>query len=387
MPPSGSLCRLTQSDLKRDGIGPEEWVSPNKSCNGVSIEPVKTPSDRSTLGRILQPETCTECSAAMEANHPLRSLSELNALPVRGALGHLGAMALHGILMAVAGWAWWRGWWPITILTWPVIAWMDHAVLTRLHEAAHGTLAHRRKFNEIGGILIGTFAFIPLSVYRFVHARHHACLGREGDPEFWPYNLPGSPRWLRMIYAMAELFGGWLLTPVLYSVRTAALWSTIAVSQKRRLVMEWIVLVVGWAVTLAAVHAYQVWDYVIVMHLAPAWLAGTMQTIRMFTEHLGMFGDDIVTMTRTVAYRGVAGRLASQTQLHVEHHAAHHRHARMPYYVLPEATQLVYADRPDGRTFPTHWAAIVDMLPWLVDPKLGPQWHEAEGSPIVRAKV
>ncbi|MFM2159360.1 MAG: hypothetical protein RLZZ124_1834, partial [Cyanobacteriota bacterium] len=56
---------------------------------------------------------------------------------------------------------------------------IEGIALTRLHESAHGMLSRSRALNEAQGILIGTLALTPLSVYRFVHARHHACLGRE----------------------------------------------------------------------------------------------------------------------------------------------------------------------------------------------------------------
>jgi fatty acid desaturase len=218
-------------------------------------------------------------------------------------------------------------------------------------------------------------ALTPLSVYRSVHARHHAHLGRERDPEFWPYNLPRAARWVRLVYAWSELAAGWLLTPVLYSVRTAASWGSVPRLQRRRLIAEWAVLIVAWGGLLVLVDAKGWWEGFVVTHLVPAWLAGTMQTIRKFTEHLGMFGEGIIAMTRTVAYRGQIGRAASASQLHVEHHATHHRHARIPYYVLPEATDLIDVEGSGGRLFGNHVQAFLDMAPHLLDPRVGPQWR------------
>jgi fatty acid desaturase len=301
-------------------------------------------------------------------------LRALRSLPLAGEAGHAVAAASHLALVALAIWAWSRGHFAFVACVWCAIAWMDHAALTRLHEAAHGALSRSRVLNEAQGILIGTLALTPLSVYRFVHARHHACLGREGDPEFWPYNDPKAPRALRVAYAWAELAFGWILTPALYSLRTARAWRRVPASQHGRLVGEWIFLAGFWAATLAVVASNGWWEWFVVAHLAPAWLAGSMQTIRKFTEHLGMHGASIVSMTRTVVYRGPVGRAASASQLHVEHHAAHHRHARIPHYALPEATELVHALEAGGRRFPTHAHAVLDMLPHLADPKLGPQW-------------
>ena len=76
--------------------------------------------------------------------------------------------------------------------------------------------------------------------------------------------------------------------------------------------------------------------------LAVCWIAGSLQTVRKFTEHLGRFEDTILGMTRTVIYRGAIGAAASKSQLHVEHHGTHHRWAAIPYYNLPQATEIVY---------------------------------------------
>jgi len=305
------------------------------------------------------------------------------ALPIGGETANTAATLAHFALSLATAWTWAHGWWPATALAWCALAWIDHAALARLHEAAHGTLSRRRWLNELHGVLIGTIALTPLSVYRFVHARHHACLGREGDPEFWPYNDPRVRRAWRVAYAWAELAFGWILTPALYSVRTAAAWRMIARAQRRRLVVEWLALAAFWGALLAIVHANGWWEWFIVIHLVPAWLAGSMQTVRKFTEHLGMFGDTIVSMTRMVIYRGPLGRAASASQRHVDHHATHHRHARIPHYALPEATEILYAEGSEtargGRVFPNHLRAIVDMAPWMLDPKVGPQWLASQG--------
>lgn len=109
---------------------------------------------------------------------------------------------------------------------------------------------------------------------------------------------------LRVAYAWAELVFGWALTPALYSYRTMKSWRALQRWQRKRLVCAWSALLAFWCVILAIVQINGWWEWFIVMHLAPAWLAGSMQTVRKFTEHLGMFGDTIVSMARTVVYRG-----------------------------------------------------------------------------------
>ena len=292
-----------------------------------------------------------------------------------------GVAHLAAVVTCIAAWE--AGLWPISILLWPVLAWMGHAALSRLHESAHRMLFRSRTANEMTGIMIGTLALIPLSVYRYVHYQHHAYLGREKDPEFWPYNLPTSPRWQRLTYAWLELTFGWIFTPVLYSLRTARAWPRIGGAWRRRLVIEWSILIGFWAAVLFVVNSTNVnstnmWRWFLVGHLAPAWIAGTMQTIRKFTEHLGRFGDSILEMTRTVYYQRRLGRAASRTQLHVDHHGTHHRWPRIPYHKLPRATPIVHRGHGTAQTFPSHFAAVRDMLPHLLNPRLGPQWKERQ---------
>jgi fatty acid desaturase len=304
--------------------------------------------------------------------------SDIQALPraPRGRIptGWLGA-TVHVAAIALCVWSWRVGWWPLGVALWAVIVWMNHFALTLLHEGAHGMLSTVRWVNEVLGILIGTVALIPLSVYRYVHARHHAHLGRERDPEFWPYNLPCSGRAVRVTYAWLELLIGWVFTPLLYSVRTARSWPHVHGRQRERIVLEWAIIAIAWTALVLVVIRFGWGAEFVLGFLVPAWGAGVFQTIRKFTEHLGMHGDSILAMTRTVVYRRRFGRAASRSQLHVDHHGTHHRFARIPYDELPRATAIVYGGPESEHVFPSHLAAIRDMLPSLLDPKVGPQWR------------
>ena len=312
-------------------------------------------------------------SSAARLRDQLRPLHVEPARPI----GHVVAGAVHLALVMASIAAWSLGWWPVSVVLWVAIAWMDHAALSRLHEAAHGMLFRSKTVNELAGIAVGTLALTPLSVYRHVHTQHHAYLGREKDPEFWPYNLPWTPKWLRLTYAWLELTWGWIFTPLLYSLRTASAWSNLAPARRRRLAMEWCLLGVSWTGVLLAVSYTNTWNWFLVGHLAPAWIAGTAQTVRKFTEHLGRFGETIYDMTRTVVYTGRIGRVASASQLRVEHHGTHHRWPRIPYHKLPDATPIVYGKDARGRIYPHHFAAIRDMLPHLKNPRVGPQWKRS----------
>ncbi|MBK8975141.1 MAG: fatty acid desaturase [Planctomycetes bacterium] len=284
----------------------------------------------------------------------------------------LVATLAHLALIAGCAAAWRTGAWPVCLLLWPPLAWLGHAALTRLHEAVHSMLLPSRTWNEVAGIAIGTLAFTPMSVYRHVHARHHAWLGGLRDPEFVPYNRPGTPRALRRAYAWAELVAGVAVTPALYSLRTARAWRELRRDVRRRLALEWALLAVAWITIPIVARRHGGLDLLAVAYLVPAWLTGTLQTLRKFTEHLGMAGDTITAMTRTVVYRGRLGRLLSRTQLHVDHHGTHHRWPRIPWDRLPEATPLAYPGLHGA--WRSHAAATRDALRHLRDPWVGPQW-------------
>jgi len=87
----------------------------------------------------------------------------------RKTFGHLVSGIVHLVLVVVCVAAWEFGLWPLSVLLWFAIAWMDHAALSRLHESAHRMLYRSSLANELAGVFIGTLSLTPLSVYRYVH--------------------------------------------------------------------------------------------------------------------------------------------------------------------------------------------------------------------------
>jgi fatty acid desaturase len=60
---------------------------------------------------------------------------------------------------------------------------------------------------------------------------------------------------------------------------------------------------------------------------------------------------------------------------YVDHHGTHHRFAKIPYYNLPQTTPLVY-EHETGPMFRSYFAAFLDMVKSLPDPKAGSQWRQ-----------
>ena len=108
---------------------------------------------------------------------------------------------------------------------------------------------------------------------------------------------------------------------------------------------------------------------------APKLVAGAAQTLNKYVQHMGLFGDSDLSSTRTVADTRRFGQALSSSMLHIVHHGTHHRYAQIPFYKLPAATAYVYnAPGPDEPVFGSYWAALMDMLPVLKDPRIGRQW-------------
>ncbi len=283
-------------------------------------------------------------------------------------------------LVAAAVWTWFQGYWPLTALCWLVGAHLGHMKLAMFHEASHGTLHPTWWRNDMQGMLVGSVNLIPLSVYRMAHWQHHAYLATERDPELWPFTQVGTPRWLRVICALAEIVFGFLYTPLLY-LRAAFKAPSIAPAVQRRIWIEYGLVVLTWGSILTLVAMNNWWEGLLVGYGVQMILTGALQTINKYTEHLGLLGDTALTSTRTVADEREPGWTLSRSMLHIDYHGTHHCYAKVPYYYLPDATPHVYTgDEPAEPIYSSYAAAMWDMLTCLGDPKIGRQWTATRSS-------
>jgi fatty acid desaturase len=284
-------------------------------------------------------------------------------------------------LMIATVMSWKFGFWPLTVVLWVVTAHAGHSKLIAFHESSHGTLNRRWIVNELQGLWLGSTIFVPLSVYRFVHGQHHAYIGTENDLELWPFVDPKVARWKRILAAIGELCFGFFYTPIvfLHGVVSAR---RIPPAQKRRIFWEYVQCVVMWTIALSLINVYGWWEEFFVGYVVQALIAGNLQSIRKFTEHVGLLGDTILTTTRTVVDKSVIGEAMSQSMLRIDYHGTHHRYAKVPYYHLPEATPYVY-DGKDAYVpiFSSYRAAMWDMFKSLGDPRVGAQWLRPIGTP------
>jgi fatty acid desaturase len=293
------------------------------------------------------------------------------------------------VCLGLLFWALTAGAWWFAIPLVLVVAHIMHGHLIAFHEAAHGSLCPNPKINDALGVFIGMFSFMGFSLYRAAHHSHHSYLATERDEELWPFVKTDKPRWFRVLAAMCELFLGLIYTPLLFTRALIRPGSVIKNRLRRRRIWMELGLIAGvWLVVLAAVAYLNAWKYLLIMYVIPAGLAGSMQSLRKYIEHMGLNGSTVLSSTRSVVNPGLLGRFLSFTLFEEPYHGVHHKYARLPYNVLPEfADDLQPAGPPERAPFPNYSRALLDMLPSLLDPKVGSQWLNVRGNSQVDSSV
>ncbi len=273
-------------------------------------------------------------------------------------------------------------WWAVVMLV-PITAHLMHAHVLMIHEAVHFNLAPSRVLNECYGLFIATGSFVVLSLYRAMHYAHHSYQASVRDEEFWPFVDPTQPLWKRRMCAMLELMFGTLWTPGVFLrafLRPGSLIREPAV--RRRIWLELALIIATWSTVLTMVAVMGWWKCFLIGFALPSWLAGNMQAVRKYIEHLGLTANDPIGLTRSIVAPGPLGKLMSFTLLHEPYHGVHHRYGGLRHSTLPRfADVLPERDDKQRLLFPSYRRACLDMVKSLRDPKIGGQWriNEADG--------
>jgi len=252
-----------------------------------------------------------------------------------------------------------------------------HGMLIGFHEATHGLLRKNRVLNEIDGVLIGAFSFMSFSLYRAAHQLHHAYLASERDEELWPFIHPTMPRWKRVAAAILELTMGMFFTPFLF-IRTFLREGSPLRNKKlrKRIWMEFALTAIIWAAILTTCAVLNGWIYLLWLHVIPAWLAGNMQSVRKYIEHVGMLGCTVNGSTRSIVAEGWVANFMTFTLLHEPFHGVHHWRSGLTHPELPQHTYALEPTTDDERPpFRTYSAAFYDLFINLADPRVGAQWR------------
>lgn len=266
-------------------------------------------------------------------------------------------------------------------LDWPSAAWPVRALWTLVaayglfcwtscfHEAAHLTLCGSRSVSLVLGRIIGTMIFVPLHVYRESHIRHHAYLNKPLDWELWPYSDPNASLWFRRLFCWSEFPLGVFTSPFVYGRLYFHKNSPIRNPKLRRTIRnEYIVIVLVWTVILGTVAFTSSWRLFLLVWGAPHFLAAMMQTVRKFTEHLGMRSYDPLLGTRTVIGTKPFTQLSTFLNFDIFVHGPHHRHPRYRHEALCDRMAAYQRENADVAypVFSTYWQAIRDVIPVLV---------------------
>jgi fatty acid desaturase len=307
----------------------------------------------------------------------------IESIPEGSRRHEISSAAFQSLVVSLAvsqvalAFAIWRGWVWVAVPLVLVTAHFMHGLLIGFHEASHGLLRRSKALNEIDGVLIGIFSFLPFSLYRVLHQSHHMHLATKRDEEFWPLVNPEVPRWKRCVSAFFELTFGLFYPPIIFLRAFLRRGSRVRSAKVRRRIWAELALTVAvWGGILAAVTALNAWRSFLWIYAAPAFVAGNLQSWRKYIEHVGMTGDTVNGCTRSIVPRSPLGKLVAVTLLHEPLHGIHHQHAGLPHTVLPEYTALLEPKHPGERApFISYREALPEVLRSLADPRFGPQWQ------------
>lgn len=263
--------------------------------------------------------------------------------------------------------------WPLYLLIWPALGTLLFLFVIAFHDASHDRLHPVHWINEVFGHVVGTISLVPLDVYRHAHARHHAYLSTRQDPEMWPFNVPGTPRALRVLAAAGEIALGIVYSPFLFL--RSVLQGDLAAGESRLIVRGYLLCAVVWGALFAITDHYSSWWLLAATLVIPMAISGVLQTLNKYTQHMGLHGHTVLGLTRTVVDEHEAAEIVSSTMFYNDYHGTHHRYAKIPYYNLPAATPYTLAGADEFcPVYPNLAYAFFAMLPHLADPKAGPQW-------------
>jgi fatty acid desaturase len=284
--------------------------------------------------------------------------------------------AIYFTTEAALGVSVYLGWFWVSLLLTLFVSHVMHGMLIAFHEASHGLLRKNRRLNEIDGVIIGVMSFTSFNLYRAAHQLHHAQLATQRDEELWPFDIPGSPRWLRVLCAVLELTVGMFYTPFLF-IRTFFRPGSPIRNKKvrRRIWAEFILTPLVWAGILGLVAVTGTWKYFLWLYLVPAFLAANMQSWRKYIEHVGLTGSTVNGSTRSIIANGPLGKFVALTLLHEPFHGVHHWRSGIPHAELPLFASELEPKQPDEvAPFPSYWHAFKHLFRNLADPKVGSQW-------------
>lgn len=236
------------------------------------------------------------------------------------------------------------------------------------HETAHQTLTRWRWLDIALGKILGTLMFVPYTVYREAHVRHHAYLNRPNDWELWPYSHPKCSRAFRRVFVILDIGLGFVAAPLIYNRIFFHPDSPLKNPALRRTIWcEFSVVILFWGHVFGKLAYTGAWPEYVQVWLTPHMIAGVFQTMRKLTEHLGMASYDPLLGTRTVLSNNWFTRFGSYVNFDIFIHGPHHRHPRLAQNLLKDKMQdyVILNPAVNYPVYSSYWQATVAMLPFL----------------------
>ncbi|WP_241199407.1 fatty acid desaturase family protein [Burkholderia multivorans] len=210
-----------------------------------------------------------------------------------------------------------------------------------LHDASHGNLSPHRRVNDyLAHLLLAPPLLNSLSIYRDLHARHHAWLGDpERDPDLLPSIAHKGDQWY-------DVYVRYLTKFSLCRDSMIGHFSNGNVTGYQQLeILAW------WGVAtlpLATIDPDFAILFVILWFSARITVFHAITTFREMTDHYGLEPGSIFGFTREIPDHGPLSTL-----LHPHHngyHLTHHLFPTVPYHQLPDLHKYLleldeFADR------------------------------------------
>ncbi len=272
-----------------------------------------------------------------------------------------------GLINHWGGEAWWmQGLW-VALLTY---SWF--CVGGVFHECAHQTLGKARGANIWAGRIIGTILGIPYTVFRECHRYHHSCMNTPQDWEMWPYSDPRSSLTFRRAFVWFDIFAGVIAAPVIFGRIYWTQSSPLPLPVRRVIYKEYLAIAFVWIAGIAIFAWLAVAGAIEPRHFNVVWIlplviAPMLNTLRKFSEHLGMASNDPILGTRTVVADNFLTRVFSYFDFELCVHGPHHRHPRLSRDHLASNMQRYIAAHPQKAVpvFSSHRQALADAWPCL----------------------
>lgn len=293
----------------------------------------------------------------------LKDLEEKTTIP-RFLFLPLGALGLWSLAV----------YWPSNAIGWQVFwtlftSYCLFCWTSCFHECSHHTLSGSKNASIWLGRILGTAMFVPYSIYRESHIRHHAYLNKPSDWELWPYSDPNTSLRFRRVFIWFDLFLGLFMAPFIYGRIFWNKETPIKDPKLRRAIRyEYAFMVLFWGSVIGTCAYFgTLWDLVRVWFL-PHYLAGIYQNTRKFTEHLGMSSYDPMLGTRTVVGSNFITKWCTYFNFDIFVHGPHHRHPRIAHNLLLQKMDDYQEQNPDLKypVFTSYWGAIIDMAPSFI---------------------